>query len=230
MKSVHEECPNITSLYSLGRSSKGREIMAMVISGNPTEHEIGGDAFIWPWNKQSSFLTLTLLILQCILLYAINIKTIFDMYLLLWTVWKADWLKFNPEDCWASMTPLMIPVNPNNTRWKSADYGVETNYNLVCLSPQVSRSSASQQVSMETRRWAGRCSYFSCSTCAKSTKTETPEPSSWWREYASTWCPRLILTDMKKLLKWSVIEKTSSFYLTDRQKQEMPTNHSMRVV
>uniref|UniRef100_A0A7N6F8K7 Uncharacterized protein n=1 Tax=Anabas testudineus TaxID=64144 RepID=A0A7N6F8K7_ANATE len=41
MKSVHEECPNITSLYSLGRSSKGREIMAMVISGNPTEHEIG---------------------------------------------------------------------------------------------------------------------------------------------------------------------------------------------
>lgn len=41
MKSVHEECPNITNVYSLGRSSKGREIMAMVISGNPTEHEIG---------------------------------------------------------------------------------------------------------------------------------------------------------------------------------------------
>lgn len=45
MKSVHEECPNITSLYSLGRSSKGLEIMAMVISGNPTEHEIGGSVF-----------------------------------------------------------------------------------------------------------------------------------------------------------------------------------------
>lgn len=46
MKSVHDECPNITSIYSLGRSSKGREIMAMIISGNPTEHEIGGDVFI----------------------------------------------------------------------------------------------------------------------------------------------------------------------------------------
>lgn len=41
MKSVNEECPNITNIYSLGRSSKGLEIMAMVISGNPTEHEIG---------------------------------------------------------------------------------------------------------------------------------------------------------------------------------------------
>ncbi|XP_070759742.1 inactive carboxypeptidase-like protein X2 [Enoplosus armatus] len=41
MKSVNDECPNITSIYSLGRSSKGLEIMAMVISGNPAEHEIG---------------------------------------------------------------------------------------------------------------------------------------------------------------------------------------------
>uniref|UniRef100_A0A3B4GM39 Peptidase M14 domain-containing protein n=1 Tax=Pundamilia nyererei TaxID=303518 RepID=A0A3B4GM39_9CICH len=39
--SVNEECPNITTIYSLGRSSKGREIVAMIISGNPTEHEIG---------------------------------------------------------------------------------------------------------------------------------------------------------------------------------------------
>lgn len=45
MKSVNDECPNITSIYSLGRSSKGREIMAMVISGNPTEHEIGEPEF-----------------------------------------------------------------------------------------------------------------------------------------------------------------------------------------
>lgn len=45
MKSVHEECPNITSVYSLGRSSNGREIMAMIISGNPTEHEIGEPEF-----------------------------------------------------------------------------------------------------------------------------------------------------------------------------------------
>uniref|UniRef100_A0A674A7Q6 AE binding protein 1 n=1 Tax=Salmo trutta TaxID=8032 RepID=A0A674A7Q6_SALTR len=42
MKSVSEECPNITSMYSLGRSSNGLDILAMVISGNPTEHEIGG--------------------------------------------------------------------------------------------------------------------------------------------------------------------------------------------
>ncbi|XP_061586809.1 inactive carboxypeptidase-like protein X2 [Cololabis saira] len=41
MKAVKDECPNITSIYSLGRSSKGREMMAMIISGNPTEHEIG---------------------------------------------------------------------------------------------------------------------------------------------------------------------------------------------
>ncbi|KAM9743208.1 inactive carboxypeptidase-like protein X2 isoform 2-T2 [Menidia menidia] len=45
MKSVNEECPNITSIYSLGRSTKGLEIMAMVISGNPTEHEIGEPEF-----------------------------------------------------------------------------------------------------------------------------------------------------------------------------------------
>ncbi|KAK5871190.1 hypothetical protein PBY51_004083 [Eleginops maclovinus] len=41
MKSVNAECPNITSIYSLGRSSKGLDIMAIIISGNPTEHEIG---------------------------------------------------------------------------------------------------------------------------------------------------------------------------------------------
>ncbi|XP_060928388.1 inactive carboxypeptidase-like protein X2 [Limanda limanda] len=45
MKSVNEECPNITSIYSLGRSSKGLDIMAIVISGNPTEHEIGEPEF-----------------------------------------------------------------------------------------------------------------------------------------------------------------------------------------
>uniref|UniRef100_A0A1A7WTV2 AE binding protein 1 n=1 Tax=Iconisemion striatum TaxID=60296 RepID=A0A1A7WTV2_9TELE len=45
MKSVNEECTNITSIYSLGRSSKGKEIMAMIISGNPTEHEIGEPEF-----------------------------------------------------------------------------------------------------------------------------------------------------------------------------------------
>ena len=41
MKSVNDECPNITSIYSLGLSTNGLDIVAMVISGNPTEHEIG---------------------------------------------------------------------------------------------------------------------------------------------------------------------------------------------
>uniref|UniRef100_A0A8C6P349 AE binding protein 1 n=1 Tax=Nothobranchius furzeri TaxID=105023 RepID=A0A8C6P349_NOTFU len=45
MKSVNEECANITSIYSLGRSSKGKELMAMIVSGNPTEHEIGEPEF-----------------------------------------------------------------------------------------------------------------------------------------------------------------------------------------
>lgn len=45
MKSVSDECPNITHVYTLGRSSKGREIIAMVISGNPREHEIGRNSF-----------------------------------------------------------------------------------------------------------------------------------------------------------------------------------------
>lgn len=46
MKSVNDECPNITNIYSLGRSSRGLDILAMVISGNPTEHEIGRNVFI----------------------------------------------------------------------------------------------------------------------------------------------------------------------------------------
>lgn len=45
MKSVNDECPNITSIYSLGRSFRGLEIVAMIISGNPAEHEIGREGF-----------------------------------------------------------------------------------------------------------------------------------------------------------------------------------------
>lgn len=48
MKSVNDECPNITSIYSLGRSFNGLEIMAIIISGNPTEHEIGRNVFPQP--------------------------------------------------------------------------------------------------------------------------------------------------------------------------------------
>lgn len=39
MKSISDECPNITRLYSLGKSSKGLEIYAMEITDNPGIHE-----------------------------------------------------------------------------------------------------------------------------------------------------------------------------------------------
>ena len=41
MKSVSDECPDITRLYSLGNSSKGLELYAMEISDKPGIHEIG---------------------------------------------------------------------------------------------------------------------------------------------------------------------------------------------
>lgn len=59
MKSVNDECPNITNIYSLGRSSKGLDIMAMVISGNPTEHEIGTGIF---HTTNDSFLEASLMV------------------------------------------------------------------------------------------------------------------------------------------------------------------------
>lgn len=56
MKSVNDECPNITSIYSLGRSLKGLEIVAMIISGNPTEHEIGMTVFTHHHENDNSIL------------------------------------------------------------------------------------------------------------------------------------------------------------------------------
>ncbi|XP_051508777.1 adipocyte enhancer-binding protein 1-like isoform X2 [Myxocyprinus asiaticus] len=45
MKSVSDECPNITRFYSLGKSYKGLEIYAMEITDNPGIHETGEPEF-----------------------------------------------------------------------------------------------------------------------------------------------------------------------------------------
>lgn len=41
MKSISDQCPNITKLYSLGKSSKGLDIYAMEVTDNPGIHETG---------------------------------------------------------------------------------------------------------------------------------------------------------------------------------------------
>uniref|UniRef100_A0A8C1VSZ1 Adipocyte enhancer-binding protein 1 n=1 Tax=Cyprinus carpio TaxID=7962 RepID=A0A8C1VSZ1_CYPCA len=45
MKSISDECPNISRFYSLGKSFKGLEIYAMEISDNPGMHETGEPEF-----------------------------------------------------------------------------------------------------------------------------------------------------------------------------------------
>ncbi|XP_026125574.1 inactive carboxypeptidase-like protein X2 [Carassius auratus] len=45
MKSISDECPNITRFYSLGKSFKGLEIYAMEITDNPGMHETGEPEF-----------------------------------------------------------------------------------------------------------------------------------------------------------------------------------------
>lgn len=41
MKVINEECPNITRIYNVGKSSQGLKMYAMEISDNPGEHETG---------------------------------------------------------------------------------------------------------------------------------------------------------------------------------------------
>lgn len=41
MKSVNDECPDVTRIYSLGKSYKGLKLYAMEISDHPGKHKLG---------------------------------------------------------------------------------------------------------------------------------------------------------------------------------------------
>lgn len=45
MKQVNEKCPNITRVYSIGKSHQGLKLYVMEMSDQPGEHELGTGGF-----------------------------------------------------------------------------------------------------------------------------------------------------------------------------------------